>query len=153
MNNIQPNQQKTETDELLFADLTYKIRGAVFAIYNTLGFGHKEQVYQKALEKELKELSIPFKKEKNLKVKYKNEVVGVYRPDFVIDGKVILELKSLTNLPNSVDTQLLHYLKTTGFSLGLLINFGAPKLFIKRLIWTNNPKSATNQRESVSNQR
>lgn len=147
MNSIQPNQQNTKTEELLFADLTYKIRGAVFAIYNALGFGHKEQVYQKALEKELKEFGIPFKREENLKVRYKNEVVGNYRPDFLIDGKVILELKSLNNLPSSLDAQLLHYLKTTGFSLGLLINFGTPKLFIKRLVWTKN------QRESAVNQR
>lgn len=145
--NRQYIKKDTKRQELIFADLTYKIRGAVFNIYNSLGFGHKEQVYQKALEREFKELKIPYTREQTLKVKYRDEVVGFYRPDFLVDEKIIIELKSLPSLPISLDAQILHYLKTTGFNLGLLINFGGPKLFIKRLIWTNNQrKSAVNQR-------
>lgn len=132
---------------LIYQELTYKIRGAVFSIYNDLGFGHKEQVYQKALGIEFSERNIPFEREKNLPVSYKNTKVGNYRPDFVVADKIILELKSLPSLPESLDSQLLHYLKTTGYKLGLLINFGAPKLFIKRLIMTNNHS----QRESILN--
>ncbi len=129
------------TDQkLIYADLTYQIRGAIFAVYNHLGFGHKEQVYQKALEKEFKESNLPFKREVGLNVSYKNEIVGNYRPDFVIDDKVIIELKAVEFMPKSFETQLLHYLKTTGFQLGLLVNFGAPRLMIRRLIWTGgNP--------------
>lgn len=130
--------ERINTD-LLYGDITYKIRGAIFSVYNELGYGHKEQVYQKALEKELKERNIPFEKEANLNVKYKNEKVGNYRPDFVIEEKVILELKAVELLPKTFETQLLHYLKTTNFNLGLLVNFGSPKLQIKRIIWTPNP--------------
>lgn len=135
----------TISHELLYADLTYGIRGAIFNVYNELGFGHKEQVYQKALAKEFEIQSLPFTREQNLKVQYRDEIVGFYRPDFVVDEKVIVELKSLPSLPSSLDTQLLHYLKTTNFSLGLLVNFGTPKLFIKRLVWSpDQHKSASN---------
>lgn len=122
--------------DLLYADLTYKVRGAIFNVYNVLGYGHKEQVYQKALSKELAVMNIPHKREVNLNVTYKEEKVGNYRPDFVIDDKVIIELKAVEFMPKTYETQLLHYLKTTGFQLGLLVNFGSPKLQIKRLVWT-----------------
>lgn len=122
--------------KLIYADITYRIRGAIFNVYNELGYGHKEQVYQKALAKEFTETNLPFKKEVGLNVSYKDEVVGNYRPDFVIDDKVIVELKAVEFMPKSFETQLQHYLKTTGYQLGLLVNFGSPKLVIKRIIWT-----------------
>lgn len=122
--------------KLIFADLTYKIRGAIFEVYNTLGSGHKEQVYQKALEKELQERKISYKREENLDVKYKGEKVGNYRPDFVIEDKIIIEVKAVEFMPKNYEDQLVHYLKTTGFKVGLLVNFGQPKLYIKRLVWS-----------------
>lgn len=134
---IHTDLKQNKTD-LLYADITYKIRGAIFNVYNHLGYGHKEQIYQKALEKEFKEGNIPFEREVNLIVKYKDEKVGNYRPDFVVEDKVILELKAVEFLPKIFETQLLHYLKTTNFNLGLLVNFGEPKLVIKRIIWTTN---------------
>lgn len=129
---------------LLYADLTYRIRGAIFNVYNELGFGHKEQVYHKALISELAELKIPFEKEVALNVRYKGESVGNYRPDLVIDGKVILELKAVEFMPKVYEKQLIHYLKSTGFQLGLLVNFGGSKLYIKRLVWTDQRGSAIN---------
>jgi GxxExxY protein len=123
-------------NKLIYADLSYLIRGAIFTVYNTLGFGHKEQVYQKALEKELNTLNIPYKREVNLNVSYKGEAVGNYRPDFVVASKIIIELKAVEFMPKTYETQLLHYLKSTNFQLGLLVNFGSPKLVIRRLVWT-----------------
>lgn len=128
--------------ELLYADLTYKIRKAAFNVYNELGFGHKESIYQKALEKELKEAKIPYKKEMSLAVNYKGEKVGNYRPDFIIDDKIIIEIKAVAFMPKEFETQLINYLKSTKYQLGLLINFGSSKLQIKRLIWTNNPRQS-----------
>lgn len=133
------DQKLINTDKnrvLLYGDLTYRIRKAIFNVYNELGFGHKEQVYQKSLAKELTDLQIPYQRETSLNVKYKGDLVGNYRPDFVADEKIIIELKAVEFMPKSYEIQLLHYLKTTGFQLGLLVNFGAPKLYIKRLIWT-----------------
>lgn len=122
---------------LLYEEITYKVRGALFNVYNELGYGHKEQVYQKALAKEFNEKNISYKKEVSLNVGYKGEVIGNYRPDFVVEDKVIIEIKAVEFMPQLFETQLLHYLKTTNFNLGILVNFGAPKLVIKRLIWGN----------------
>ena len=122
--------------KLIYADLTYKIRGCVFDVYNSLGFGHKESVYQKALGKEFKDKEIPFEREKSIDVNYKEIKVGNYRPDFVVGNKIILELKSVGFMPVVFEKQLSQYLKTTEYKLGLLINFGAPKLEIRRVIWS-----------------
>lgn len=127
--------------ELLYADLTYQIRGAMFIVYNSLGFGHKESVYQRALSKEFDTKHIPYQREVNLDVFYNNEVVGHYRPDFVIDNKIIIELKATEFISKNFETQIIHYLKSTKFNLGLLVNFGSDKLYIKRLVWTtSNPR-------------
>lgn len=139
---INADTKQINTD-LLYADLTYQIRKTVFTVYNELGFGHKESVYQKALQEEFNTEGIPYQKESSLKVLYKGKAIGNYRPDFIVYDKIILELKAVEFIPMSYETQLLHYLKTTGFALGLLINFGTPKLFIKRLIWTNQHKSVS----------
>jgi GxxExxY protein len=141
---IYTDTKKQIYTDLLYSDLTYKVRGAIFTVYNELGFGHKEQVYQRALEREFGELKIPYKKEVSLKVSYKGEAVGNYRPDFVIEDKIVIEIKALEFMPKTFEAQLIHYLKTTGFSLGLLINFGSERLFIKRLIWTHQRKSLLN---------
>lgn len=136
--------------KLIYADLTYRLRGAIFNVYNELGYGHKESVYQKALIKELEVRGIPYGHELGLDVIYQGEMVGSYRPDLVIDGEIIIEIKAVEIMPKAFENQLINYLKTTGFSLGLLINFGAPKLYIKRLVWTNHPrKSAINLRKSL----
>lgn len=133
---------------LLYGNLTYKIRGAIFSVYNNLGFGHKEEVYQNALAIELTNLKILFKEQPFIKVNYKNAAVGNYRPDFLVNNEIILELKAVDFMPKAFETHLLNYLKSTGFQLGLLINFSSPKLYIKRLIWNNQRKSVINQRKS-----
>ena len=140
-------------NKLLHAKLTYTIRGAIFDVYNQLGFGHKEQVYQKALALELTELNVPYKREGSLDVKYKETIVGNYKPDFVIDNKIILEIKAVDFMPKSFESQLINYLKSTGFEIGLLVNFGSPKLQIKRLIWTDRPRMQAHPRESAPNPR
>lgn len=130
--------------QLIHTDITYKVRGCIFRVYNELGNGHKEQVYQKALENEFKKNSLVYSREQTLSVNYQGEKVGNYRPDFIIENSVIVEIKAVEFVPKSYEQQLLHYLKTTGYTLGLLVNFGAPKLLIKRLVWSNQRKSAPN---------
>lgn len=119
------------TDKLLYQDLTYKVRGLMFKVYNELGFGHKEKVYQKALCHELVKNNVRFEQEKALDVIYDGIKVGTYRPDFVVDGKILLESKAVSFLPKEAETQLIYYLKGTDFKLGLLVNFGSAKLTIK----------------------
>lgn len=125
---------------LLYQELTYKVRGAVFTVYNTLGPGHKEVLYQRSLAKEFGCIGLPFERETNLKIKYKGEIVGEYKPDFIIDGKIILEIKAVEALPQHFNQQLIYYLKGTEFRLGLLVNFG-PKLTIIRKIWSPPPRN------------
>lgn len=131
---------------LLHEELTYTIRKALFNVYNTLGFGHKEHVYQKALAKEFDDMFIVYQREPKLDVSYKGLLVGNYQPDFVIDSKVIVEIKAVPILIKAFETQLMNYLKSTQFELGLLVNFGAPKLIVRRMIWTDPRKSAINPR-------
>ncbi|RJP46802.1 MAG: GxxExxY protein [Armatimonadetes bacterium] len=126
---------KQLVDNLLYEDLTYKIRGIIFKIYNTLGFGHRESVYQKALAIEFKKQNILFDEEPRLNIIYDNVKVGTYIPDFLLYNKIILEIKSIDFLPKEAEKQLIHYLKGTNYRLGFLVNFGKSKLEIKRKIW------------------
>jgi len=137
--------------KLIYADLTYRVRGAIFNVYNELGFGHKEQVYHKALSIELEKMKLKYKSQESVNVIYKDIVVRNYRPDIIVDEKLIIELKAVDFMPKSFETQIINYLKSTNFPLGLLVNFGTQKLYIKRLVWTGNQrKSETNQRVSLS---
>lgn len=119
----------------LYGELTYKVRRAIFNVYNNLGYGHRESVYQGALAKELKEQGASFEREPALAVYYQRDKVGTYKPDFVIEGKIILEIKAVPFLNKQMETQLVYYLKGTDYRLGLLVNFGSDKLKIIRRIW------------------
>ena len=121
---------------LLYPDLSYKLQGCFFKVYNILGFGHKEIAYQRALEQELTIQNISFEREMHLSITYKDKKIAEYVPDLVIDDKIIVEIKALEFLPNKFIAQLINYLKGTNFQLGYLVNFGAPKLQIIRRIWT-----------------
>lgn len=121
---------------LLYGDLTYQIRGAMFAVHTALGPGHKESVYHKALAKEFTLTGIRFVTEKALDVSYKDEKVGVYRPDFVVDEKVIIEIKAVPFLAKNAESQMSYYLRGTNYQLGLLVNFGSKRLDIRRRIYS-----------------
>ena len=125
----------------LYSELTYKIIGASIEVHNTLGPVHKEHVYHKALEKEFTQIHLPFVSEKTLSVSYKGESVGTYRPDFIVDDKVIVEIKAVEFLPKSYETQLTYYLKGSGYKIGLLLNFGTIKLQVIRRIYEKEYQS------------
>jgi len=127
---------KRKVDDFLYEDLSYQIRGCAFSVYNVLGFGHKESVYQKAFALELKKKNILFEKEKALAITYDGKPVGLYRPDFVVESKVLIELKAVPFMPKDHEVQLTYYLKGTDYKLGFLINFGAKRLDIRRRVWT-----------------
>jgi len=127
--------QKRLVDNFLYGDLTYKVRGAMYKVHKTLGSGHKEGVYHKALVKEFELQKIPYTTEKTLPVIYEGVMVGNYRPDFIIDDRVLIELKAVPIMPIQAESQLSYYLRGTSYKLGLLVNFGAKSLIIKRKIW------------------
>lgn len=118
---------------------TYSIIGAAMTVHKELGHGFLEPVYQEALALEFSVLDIPFQREVELPVHYRRQELKVsYRADFICYDSVIVELKALSNLTTKEESQVINYLKATGFERGLLINFGASSLQQKRLIFSKN---------------
>lgn len=126
------------SETYLYKDLTYKIIGALFEVHKNLGCVHKENIYHEAIKIELKLQGLPFEEEKALEVKYKGHKIGVYRPDFIIDDKVILEIKAVPAIVKSMVDQMYYYVKGSGYKIALLANFGTSKLIVKRRIYTEN---------------
>ena len=119
---------------LIYEEETFAIRGAIFEVYKTLGDGYLEEVYQNALEEELKLSSIPFVAKKHLHIVYKGRDCGLYVPDFICHDKIIVEIKAVETLHPQYLAQVMNYLKATNFKLGLLVNFCAyPKVDIRRV--------------------
>ena len=117
----------------LYKDLTDKILRACYNVHNGLGCGFFEKVYQEALAIELTEMGIPFEREKHLPIIYHGKVLDCdYIADFVVDGKVILELKAVTEMNTLFEAQLINYMKATHIKVGYLINFGQERLYYKR---------------------
>ena len=110
---------------IVYKEEAYKIVGAAFNVYNTLGAGFLEAVYQEALEIEFKRRSIPYEREKELKIAYDGvELRQTYKADFVCYDKIIVELKAVSALDDVHRAQVYNYLHATGFKIGLLYNFG-----------------------------
>lgn len=104
---------------------SYAINGAAMHVYNALGYGFLEAVYQEALELEFRKRNIPYEREKELKIIYEGqELRQTYRADFVCYGNIIVELKAVSKLDDVHRSQVYNYLKSTGYKLGLLYNFG-----------------------------
>ncbi len=123
---------------LVFKEEVYSIQGALFEVYKQMGCGFLESVYQECLEKEFTARKIPFVAQPELRLHYKGkELSQTYRPDFICYDSIVVELKALASLTTQHQAQVINYLKATGVSLGLLVNFGSyPKVTVKRLIWT-----------------
>src|SRR4030042_612347 len=119
--------------KLLHEELTYKIIGVLYKIYTELGCGFPEKIYQRAIELELRKEKIPCEIEKQIEVRYEDVKIGHFRLDMVIDDKVILELKAVERIPKVYHEQLISQLKASPYEVGLLVNFGTPKLEYIRL--------------------
>ncbi len=152
---VQTDTDLTQTDteenvDLLYKELTYKIRGSIYRVKKQLGLGHKENIYQQALKEEFKKVKLPFSKEELINIKYNGKKIGTYRPDFVIDNKIIVELKALSSMGKFEKQQIWHYLKGSDYRLALLANFGRSDIEIERFIYTKSSrKSVFSQHESV----
>lgn len=117
-------------------DKTYRILGACFEVYNELGCGFLEPVYQECLELELSKQEIPFESQKILTLKYRGkELIKTYQADFVCFGEVIVEIKAVSRLTGEHRAQILNYIHASGIDVGLLINFGHfPKIEHERFL-------------------
>jgi GxxExxY protein len=120
-----------------YEDLTDKIIGVFFEVYNILGYGFLEKVYENAMRKEFERMGVNYVSQYPIKVYYKDDIVGEYIADFLIDGKIIVELKAIRELSLADESQLLNYLKSTDKEVGLLLNFGK-RAEIKRKMFDNN---------------
>lgn len=134
-------------EELKHKTITEKIIGASFEAHKFLGNGFQEVIYQRALAWEMRQAGLAFVREIEQDIFYKNlpDPIGTRRADFVVEGKVLLELKALVKLEEVHLAQALNYLKAYRLDVGLLINFGAKSLEFKRLILTNQSVKSNNQ--------
>jgi len=123
---------------LVYAEECYRIMGIVFEVFNSLGFGHKEIFYQKAIAKAFKDSEIEFKEQLRCKVKYKGEDLGIYIFDFLVFNKIILELKQKDFFSSKDIKQTFMYLKAKDLKLGLLVNFTSKGVRYKRIVNINH---------------
>lgn len=127
--------------ELLHKDITDKIIKAFYKVYNELGFGFLEKVYEKSLFLELTAMGLFCEKQKPITVYYNGQIVGEYFADILVNNCVIIELKAIETLIEEHELQLINYLKATEIEVGLLLNFGKNP-DIKRKIFTNDKKKS-----------
>jgi len=115
---------------------TYRILGACFEVYNEMGCGFLEPVYQECLEMEFRNQEIPFESQKTLSIRYKgNELLKKYQPDFICYESVVVEIKAVSHSTSEHQAQLLNYLHAANLDVGLLVNFGHnPKLEYERFL-------------------
>lgn len=127
--------------------LSYQTIGAIYNVRNTYGSGQKERVYQNALTEELEKGKIPFKREVSIKIisPTSGKTMGTYKLDFVIDEKIVVEVKAMRFTPTKIEQQLYSYLRSTSYEVGYLVNFGSTKLYLKRIILTKNRKRLANR--------
>ena len=118
---------------MLFEEVTEKIIAAAYTVYNKMGFGYLEKVYEKCMLIELKKYTdLDVRYQCPVKVEYEGQDVGDFIADYVINDQIIVELKSVITLVPAHEVQLVNYLKATGIEIGLLINFGQEKVDIRR---------------------
>lgn len=124
-------------NDYLFQDLTSQIISCFYKVYNKLGFGFLEKVYENSLLIELNRNGLKVERQKPINVYYDDKLVGEYFADLIVEDKVIIELKAADSLIEEHELQLINYLKATEIEVGLLLNFGK-KPEIKRKIFTND---------------
>jgi GxxExxY protein len=129
----------TDYQDIKYKKLTEKIIKVFYNVYNKLGYGFLEKVYENAMMIEMRKEGIPAVSQYAIKVYYENNIVGEYFADILVADKVIIEIKAARNIAVENEAQLLNYLKATNIEVGLLLNFG-PKPEIKRKVFDNSRK-------------
>jgi len=120
--------------ELLYSDLTYQIIGSLFEVYNRIGFGHRESIYQRALAAEFLRRKISYIEQSRSDLVYKDKVVGRYFFDFLIDDKIIIELKVRQYFSKKDIEQLYSYLRSKNLKLGIIAHFKKSGVSYKRVV-------------------
>ena len=133
---------------MMHEEITERIIACSFKVYNIMGFGYTESIYEKCLCIELKDAGLISEAQKDIIVQYNGHIVGEYKADVLVEDSVIIELKSVNQLIKAHEVQLVNYLTSTGKDIGLLINFGPKGVEIKRkqreLNFLKNPVNPVN---------
>ena len=117
-----------------YEELTDKVIGCAYKVYNIMGYGFVESVYQKSLLIELQKAGISAEAQKDILVQYEGHIVGEFKADILIDDVIIVELKSVRQIVKAHEVQLVNYLSATGKDVGLIINFGEKSVEVKRKV-------------------
>ena len=136
-------------DGLFERELSHRIVGAFYDVYNALGYGFLEPVYRKALARELTTRGFHVATEVPAEVRYDGEVVGQFRADILVESRIVLELKASRTLASADEMQVLNYLRATDLELGILLHFG-PKPAFRRFVSTNSPSRRVHSRSFAS---
>lgn len=132
--NIRIRQKPVVKSNIIYPELSYQIVGILFSVFNSLGYGYKEKYYQRAIAHELKTAKLPFREQMPFAVRFHDKIIGSHFLDFLIDGKIILEIKQGDRLSRSDITQVTGYLRTTGLKLAILARFSRKGLIFKRIV-------------------
>jgi GxxExxY protein len=122
--------------------ISRRVIGCAFTVSNALGAGFVESVYENALCLELVEQGIAFARQAPLRVFYKGQVIGSFVADLIIERQLLVELKALRQLTSEHESQVMNYLKASRLGVGLLLNFGTPKLEIRRVVWGHDDRQS-----------
>ncbi len=128
-----------QKQDLIYPELCYKLVGLAYTVFNELGHGHLEKIYQKAYAKELKEANILYKEQAPYQVIYKEEVIGNNYLDFLIEDKLIIELKRSDFYSKKYIDQVSNYIKVSNLKLAILINFTSNGVRVKRIVNAQTP--------------
>lgn len=127
-------QPKLKRNDLIYPDLSYQLVGILLDVSNELGYGYQEKYYQKAVAAALKKSRVSYKEQLPIQINYKGEKVGIYFLDFLIEDKIVLEIKRGEHFSKTNLKQVYGYLKATGLQLGMVANFTTKGLKFKRII-------------------
>ena len=127
-------KRELKRSDLLYPELSYQIVGILFEVFNELGYQYQEKYYQRAISRSLKQLNIPFSEQIGVPILFKGQRIGRYVFDFLIDGKIVLEIKRGDRFTPQDIKQTVAYLKRSGLKLGILARFSSKGLKFKRII-------------------
>ena len=131
---ITATERRVRRNDLLYPDLSYKIIGVLFDVFNTLGYGYREKYYQRAIKKGLSNVNIPFQEQISFPVLFKGDIIGKQIFDFLVDKKIILEVKRGDRFSRQDIVQTTGYLKSANLKLGILARFSSRGLKFKRIL-------------------
>ena len=129
-----------QNSKLLHSDLTEKVLGVYYDVYNEIGHGFLESVYNNCMFFALTKSAISVRREVPVPVYFRGQDVGQFKADLVVDSSVLIELKAVQALDRSHEAQVMNYLRATELEVGLLLNFGSPKPQFRRIVFENSNK-------------